>query len=175
VIALQNPEVDVTVVDLDKARIERWRSSTLPIYEPQLLEVVQSARDGGDGRRPNLFFSTDISTTVQAADIIFIAVNTPTKVSGLGAGSASDIGYVESAARMIAEAATEDKIVVEKSTVPCGTAERLRSIFASLAPTLRFDILSNPEFLVSSWNVCYGGLLGGRLYRSFYIMLTTNA
>jgi UDPglucose 6-dehydrogenase len=79
--------------------------------------------------------------------MIFISVNTPTKTSGIGAGSASDLGYVESAARMIAEVATSDKIVVEKSTVPCGTAERLRSIFQALAPTISFDILSNPEFL----------------------------
>ena len=141
----------MTVVDLDEARIANWRESELPIYEPDLNSVVEVARDGTDGRTPNLFFSTDISTAIQRADIIFIAVNTPTKRIGVGAGSASDIGYVESAARMIAEAATEDKIIVEKSTVPCGTADRLRSIFASLAPARNFSILSSPEFLVSAY------------------------
>ena len=105
-------------------------------------------RDGTDGRKPNLFFSTDVDAAIKAADLIFISVNTPTKTVGHGAGKASDLAYVESAARRIAEVATSDTIIVEKSTVPCGTAEHLREIFASLAqPGLRFDVLSNPEFL----------------------------
>ncbi len=149
VIAQQNPHIEVTVVDLDEVRIAQWRSSNLPIFEPGLSAIVEVTRDGTDGRQPNLFFSTAISAAIQQADIIFIAVNTPTKRMGVGAGSASDLGYVESAARMIANAAPADKIIVEKSTVPCGTAERLRSIFASLAPARSFSILSNPEFLVS--------------------------
>lgn len=105
------------------------------------------ARDGTDGRIPNLHFSTDIANTIADADLIFISVNTPTKTAGLGAGSASDLAYVEAAARTIAEVATSDKIIVEKSTVPAGTAESLRDIFSALAPDLHFDILSNPEFL----------------------------
>lgn len=137
----------MTVIDLSETRIEAWKSTTLPIFEPGLYDIVKVARDGTDGRIPNLHFSTDISGAIRDADIIFISVNTPTKTSGIGAGSASDLAYVESAARMIAEVATTDKIVVEKSTVPCGTAERLRSIFQALAPTISFDILSNPEFL----------------------------
>ncbi|KAK5127327.1 hypothetical protein LTR85_006666 [Meristemomyces frigidus] len=147
VIAKQNPDIQVTVVDLSEARIAAWKSTALPIFEPDLYEIVEVARDGTDGRRPNLHFSTDIATAIDEADLIFIAVNTPTKTAGLGAGKASNLAYVESAARMIAEAATSDKIVVEKSTVPCGTADSLRTIFAALAPHLAFDILSNPEFL----------------------------
>lgn len=146
-IANKNPNIEVTVVDLSEPRIAAWNSSILPIFEPGLQDIVEVARDGSDGRIPNLHFSTDVSGAILNADLIFIAVNTPTKTAGVGAGSASDLGYVESAARTIAEVATTDKIIVEKSTVPCGTAERLRSIFHALAPTLTFDILSNPEFL----------------------------
>lgn len=109
--------------------------------------MVKVARDGTDGRVPNLHFSTDISKAIDEAQLIFIAVNTPTKTVGLGAGSASDLAYVESAARHIAEVATTDKIIVEKSTVPCGTADTLRDLFETLSPNVRFDILSNPEFL----------------------------
>lgn len=147
VIAKQNPDIQVAVVDLSEDRIAAWKSDSLPIFEPGLYSIVNVARDGTDGRTPNLHFSTDIATAIDEADLIFIAVNTPTKTAGLGAGKASNLAYVESAARMIAEAATSDKIVVEKSTVPCGTADSLRTIFTALAPDIAFDILSNPEFL----------------------------
>lgn len=147
VIANRNPDINVTVVDLSEPRIAAWKSSTLPIFEPDLYEVVEVARDGTDGRTPNLHFSTDVAKGIKEADLIFISVNTPTKTAGHGAGSASDLAYVESAARMIAETATSDKIIVEKSTVPCGTADSLRNIFHALAPNVTFDILSNPEFL----------------------------
>lgn len=153
VIACKNPDIRVTVVDLNQTRIDAWKSDQLPIFEPGLREVVQFARDddcaGRESRPPNLFFSTNIDTAIASADLIFIAVNTPTKLVGQGAGSASDLAYVESAARRIAEVSTSDKIVVEKSTVPCGTAQTLRHIFASVAPNsdVNFEILSNPEFL----------------------------
>lgn len=149
VIAQQNPHIAVTVVDLSESRIAAWKSNVLPIYEPGINQIVQVARDGSDGRTPNLFFSTDISTHIDEADLIFIAVNTPTKQEGLGAGSASDLAYVESAARHIAQVARSDKIIVEKSTVPCGTADSIREILDAHATTthLHFDILSNPEFL----------------------------
>jgi UDPglucose 6-dehydrogenase len=148
IIAKQNPHISVTVVDLSEPRIAAWKSDSLPIFEPGLKEIVEVARDGTDGRQPNLHFSTDVSGAIHAADLIFISVNTPTKLGGVGSGSASDLAYVESAARNIAEVATTDKIIVEKSTVPCGTAESLREIFEGLAdPNVNFHILSNPEFL----------------------------
>lgn len=148
IIAKQNPHISVTVVDLSEPRIAAWKSDSLPIFEPGLKEIVEVARDGTDGRQPNLHFSTDVSGAIHAADLIFISVNTPTKLGGIGSGSASDLAYVESAARNIAEVATTDKIIVEKSTVPCGTAESLREIFEGLAdPNVNFHILSNPEFL----------------------------
>lgn len=142
VIALKCPEIQVTVVDKSKDRIAQWNSDKLPIYEPGLDEVVKNCR----GR--NLFFSTDIETAIKEADIIFISVNTPTKTFGIGKGRAADLKYVESAARMIAEIATENKIVVEKSTVPVRAAESIMKILrANHKPGVSYQILSNPEFL----------------------------
>ncbi|PPQ95354.1 hypothetical protein CVT26_008199 [Gymnopilus dilepis] len=144
VIALKCPHIQVTIVDLNKDRIDAWNSPdfALPIYEPGLVEVVRQAR----GR--NLFFSTDVDKGIKEADLIFVSVNTPTKKSGVGAGFAADLKYVELATRRIAEVATSSKIVVEKSTVPCRTAESMRTILeANSKPNCRFDILSNPEFL----------------------------
>ncbi|KAG8740893.1 UDP-glucose 6-dehydrogenase 1 [Ceratobasidium sp. 414] len=144
VIALKCPNIQVTIVDLNKARVDAWNSPDfkLPIYEPGLEDVVKEAR----GR--NLFFSTDVDKGIQEADLIFVSVNTPTKKSGVGAGFAADLNYVELATRRIAQVSTSSKIVVEKSTVPCRTAESMRTILeANSKPGCRFDILSNPEFL----------------------------
>ncbi|CDO71509.1 hypothetical protein BN946_scf184910.g8 [Trametes cinnabarina] len=141
---LKCPHIRVTIVDLNQARIDAWNSPDykLPIYEPGLEEVVRQAR----GR--NLFFSTDVDKGIQEADLIFVSVNTPTKKSGVGAGFSADLTYVESATRRIAAVANSSKIVVEKSTVPCRTAESMRTILeANSKPGTRFDILSNPEFL----------------------------
>ena len=149
-------------MDINQSRIDAWNSADykLPIYEPGLEDVVRQAR----GR--NLFFSTDIDKGIQEADLIFVSVNTPTKKSGVGAGFAADLkfvflsplvpasyfiipySYVELATRRIAAVARSSKIVVEKSTVPCRTAESMRTILeANSLPDYRFDILSNPEFL----------------------------
>lgn len=144
VIALKCPHITVTIVDLNQARVDAWNSPDfkLPIYEPGLEEVVREAR----GR--NLFFSTDVDKGILEADLIFVSVNTPTKKSGVGAGFAADLNYVELATRRIAQVATSSKIVVEKSTVPCRTAESMRTILeANSKPNCHFDILSNPEFL----------------------------
>ncbi|KAL9122073.1 MAG: hypothetical protein Q9187_001374 [Circinaria calcarea] len=175
-------DILVTVVDINPNRIAAWNSNTLPIYEPGLLDVIRVARDGVVAsqkdlqvqseqrdtdddppsdqkgnlhlkhRRPNLFFCTDIEKAIQDADLIFICVNTPTKVAGIGKGTVADLGFVEAATRQIAKFATGDKIVVEKSTVPCRTAQSIREIvgFATFAKTednVQFDVLSNPEFL----------------------------
>ncbi|KAK9763073.1 hypothetical protein K7432_010597 [Basidiobolus ranarum] len=142
VIAFKCPDIQVTIVDVNPARIDAWNSDKLPIYEPGLEEVVMAAR----GR--NLFFSTDVDKAIQEADLIFVSVNTPTKKGGMGAGFAADLAYIETATRRIAEVATSSKIVVEKSTVPCRTAESMRTILeANSCDGIRFDILSNPEFL----------------------------
>ncbi|KIM92391.1 hypothetical protein PILCRDRAFT_121615 [Piloderma croceum F 1598] len=144
VIALKCPHITVTIVDLNQARVDAWNSPDfkLPIYEPGLDDVVRQAR----GR--NLFFSTDVDKGIKEADLIFVSVNTPTKKSGVGAGFAADLNYVELATRRIAHVSESSKIVVEKSTVPCRTAESMRTILeANSKPNCRFDILSNPEFL----------------------------
>jgi UDPglucose 6-dehydrogenase len=144
VIAQKCPEIKVTVVDINPERIAAWNHQDLdqlPIYEPGLKEVVAEAR----GR--NLFFSTDIEQGIREAEMIFISVNTPTKTYGKGKGMAADLKYVELCARQIARVATDDKIVVEKSTLPVRTAAAIKSILSNAGNGRRFQILSNPEFL----------------------------
>lgn len=148
VLAAKNPGIQVFVVDLNQSRIDSWNSNQLPIYEPGLLDIVRLARDGLDGRKQNLFFSSNVGSAIEKSDLIFISVNTPTKLMGAGAQKALDLTYIELAARQIAEISRSDKIIVEKSTVPCGTAQSLRDIFAELGqPGVQFEVLSNPEFL----------------------------
>ena len=91
VIALKCPAIKVTVVDINQERINAWNGplDMLPIYEPGLDEVV------GEARGRNLFFSTDIDAAIQESGMIFMAVNTPTKTEGEGAGMAADLQYVE--------------------------------------------------------------------------------
>lgn len=142
VIAKNCPSITVTVVDISKSRIDAWNSDELPIYEPGLDEVVKACRG------KNLFFSTDVDKAVIEADIIFVSVNTPTKTHGIGAGKAADVGRLESCARTIGKLATSNKIVVEKSTVPVRTAEAIRRVLdANSKEGVKFDVLSNPEFL----------------------------
>ena len=141
VIADRCPHVRVTVTDINSERIAAWNSNNLPIYEPGLDDVVRRAR----GR--NLFFSTDVAGGIRAADIIFVSVNTPTKLFGQGAGRAADLQYWEKTARQILEESDRGKIVVEKSTLPVRTAEAMARILNSNAKGLRFQVLSNPEFL----------------------------
>ena len=121
-IALKAPDIEVKVVDMNAARIAAWNSGTLPIYEPGLAEVVEQTRG------KNLHFSTDVAAAIAAADIIFVAVNTPTKTRGVGAGKAADLTYWEGAARMIASVSTTSKIIVEKSTVPVKTADAIEKV-----------------------------------------------
>lgn len=140
-IALKAPHIQVTVVDMNVARIAAWNSDTLPIYEPGLDEVVKQRRG------KNLHFSTEVHATIKAADIIFVAVNTPTKSYGVGAGRAADLRFIESVARTIAEVADGSKIIVEKSTIPVKTAETIKDILAANGRGAKFQVLSNPEFL----------------------------
>ena len=144
VIALKCPEIKVTVVDIDHKRIQAWNGplNQLPIYEPGLAKVVSEAR----GR--NLFFSTKIDQAIEESEMIFMAVNTPTKTKGEGAGMAADLKYVEACSKNIAKVAQTNKIVVEKSTLPVRTAERIKEILSIYGrDNVNFEILSNPEFL----------------------------
>jgi UDPglucose 6-dehydrogenase len=140
-IAAKCPDIRVTVTDPNEKRIAAWNSDALPVYEPGLQQIVESAR----GR--NLFFSTDVRKAIRESDIIFVSVGTPTKTYGVGAGRAADLKYIEAAARMIAEEASGSKIIVEKSTIPVKTAEAMLTILRSNSKNGSFQVLSNPEFL----------------------------
>lgn len=140
-IALKAPMIEVCVVDMNASRIAAWQSDTLPIYEPGLDEIVRQTRG------KNLFFSTDVKRGIRDADVIFVAVNTPTKTYGVGAGRAADLRFIESVARMIAEHANGPKIIVEKSTIPVKTAETIKDILTANSRAHKFEVLSNPEFL----------------------------
>ncbi len=143
-------DISFNVVDVNPDRIAAWNSkdlSKLPIFEPGLDEIVKRRRG------KNLTFSTEVHKCISEADMIFISVNTPTKTSGIGAGQASDLKWVESCARQISEYAKGHTIVVEKSTLPVRTGEVIKAILESSQSSLNsknkntFDILSNPEFL----------------------------
>ncbi len=141
VVALKCPEYRIEIVDINAERIRQWNSEDIPIYEPGLYDVVKEAR----GR--NLFFSTDIEEGIRRADIIFVSVNTPTKTFGEGAGMASDLQYWEKTAHKIIECSDSDKIIVEKSTLPVRTAEAMERILKSNGRGIKFEVVSNPEFL----------------------------
>ena len=143
VIALKCPNLKVTVVDQNQDKIDMWNGDieNLPVYEPGLKEIIKEVRG------KNLFFSTNIDKAIDESKIIFIAVNTPTKTKGEGAGMAADLKYVESCTRNIAKVAKSDKIIVEKSTLPVRTAERIKEILDKEGNGPSFDIISNPEFL----------------------------
>ncbi|QXP55236.1 nucleotide sugar dehydrogenase [Cellulophaga sp. HaHa_2_95] len=144
VIAKKCPHIQVTVVDINADRIAQWNEADLdklPIYEPGLKEIVAATRN------KNLFFSTEVDKAIDEADVIFISVNTPTKTYGKGKGQAADLKFIELCARNIAKVATNDKIVVEKSTLPVRTAGAIKNILDNTGNGVNFEILSNPEFL----------------------------
>ncbi len=144
VIAEKCPHIKVTVVDLNESRIAAWNSedvNDIPIYEPGLNEIVANTRN------KNLFFTTEVDRAIDEAELIFISVNTPTKTYGAGKGMAADLKHIELCARQIAKVSKNDKIIVEKSTLPVRTAEALKSILNNTGNGVQFQILSNPEFL----------------------------
>eukprot|EP00796_Vickermania_ingenoplastis_P012811 gene12811-biopygen9392 len=149
VIAHKCPHITVHIFDISEARIKAWNappttdgSAFLPIYEPGLEEIVLQVRN------KNLFFTTD-SSVLKKADVVFIAVNTPTKMEGVGAGCAADLTYIESCARLVGETVEKEHVVVvEKSTVPVRCSMVVRRILETYRrPHVNFSILSNPEFL----------------------------
>ncbi|MEI7535992.1 MAG: UDP-glucose/GDP-mannose dehydrogenase family protein [Comamonadaceae bacterium] len=132
---------DVLCLDLDAAKIETLKSGTIPIHEPGLQDLVRSNAAAG-----RLRFSTNVQEAVNFGQIQFIAVGTPPDEDG-----SADMQYVLAAARNIGRYMTEDKLVVSKSTVPVGTAERVRAAIseelASRGVQLTLHVASNPEFL----------------------------
>ena len=151
VFANKCPDIQFKVVDLNSKRIAAWNNedlTKLPIYEPGLDNLLKNCRN------KNLFFLTDIKSSIEEADMVFISVNTPTKQKGIGAGKASDLKWIEASARQIAEYATGHTIVIEKSTLPVRTAETIKKIIESSYKRndedyikKTFSVLSNPEFL----------------------------
>ena len=144
VIAHECPEIQVYVVDYDENKIKNWNNvnlDKLPVYEPGLKELVNKTRD------KNLFFSSDIDNAIENAEIIFIAVNTPTKINGEGKGYAADLTNIENCSKRIAEVSKDTKIIVEKSTLPVRTAEKIREVLKSNSNGIKYEVLSNPEFL----------------------------
>ncbi len=144
VIAQKCPNIKVTVVDLNEQRIAKWNDvdvDNIPVYEPGLAAIVAQSRG------KNLFFSTEVDKAIAEAQLIFISVNTPTKTYGSGKGMAADLKYIELCARQIARVSKDNKIVVEKSTLPVRTAEAIKNILDNTGNGVQFQILSNPEFL----------------------------
>jgi len=144
VIAQKCPHIKVTVVDINKSRIDAWNNddlTQLPVFEPGLDNIIKNTRG------ENLFFSTEVEKAIDEAEMIFISVNTPTKTYGKGKGMAADLKYIELCARQIAKVSKSSKIVVEKSTLPVRTASTIKSILDNTGNDVRFQILSNPEFL----------------------------
>ena len=129
---------DVTCVDMDAGKIERLNHGEIPIYEPGLDVLVQT-----NMAADRLSFTTQLPNAVRQADIVFIAVGTPSRRGDGGA----DIGYVEDAARAIAENLEGFTLIVTKSTVPVGTAKRIAALIRETNPKAEFEVASNPEFL----------------------------
>ena len=128
----------VTCVDHDEDKIAKLNDGFIPIYEPGLDDLVQSNAQVG-----RLQFTTDLPKAVGQADIVFIAVGTPTR---RGEGAA-DLFYVEEAAKQIARSLKGFTVIVTKSTVPVGTAHHIDKIIRDENPGAEYEIASNPEFL----------------------------
>jgi len=128
----------VTCVDVDEGKISALNDGRIPIYEPGLEQLV--AKNVGDGR---LSFTTEFSGSVGGADLVFIAVGTPSR---RGDGFA-DLTYVYEAAREIAKHLSGYTVIVDKSTVPVGTARNVERLIRETNPNADFDVASNPEFL----------------------------
>ncbi|MDQ0203233.1 UDP-glucose dehydrogenase family protein [Pectinatus haikarae] len=138
---------DVICVDVNEKKINELRNGNIPIYEPGLADMVKN-----NHARGNLAFTTDIGEALKKANVCFIAVGTP-----MGEDGSADLRYVLAAARDIGRNMVHDMYVVDKSTVPVGTGERVRSAIAEELKKrnseLKFDIISNPEFLKEG-NAC---------------------
>ena len=131
----------VTCVDINKEKIEKLRQSIIPIYEPGLEAMVAT-----NISNKNLFFTTDIAKAIQNVEVVFIAVGTP-----MGEDGSADLQYVLSAAESIGKAMENRLVIVNKSTVPVGTADKVKEVIHNTlrkrGVSIAFDIVSNPEFL----------------------------
>lgn len=129
---------DVIGVDIDEKKINDLKQGIIPIYEPGLKELVDR-----NTKEKRLLFTTDVEHAIEHAEIIFIAVGTPSDKEGK-----ADLSYVMNAAKDIGTYMKSYKVVINKSTVPVGTAEKVKEAIAAAQPSpLEFDVVSNPEFL----------------------------
>ncbi len=127
----------VICVDIDERKVARLRQGDIPIYEPGLDVLFE--RNTRQGR---LSFTTDLNEAVQQADIIFLALPTPP-----GEDGSADLSYILGVAEQLSHIIKDYKVIVDKSTVPVGTSEKVHAIIAKNLPTDQFDVVSNPEFL----------------------------
>ncbi len=138
---------DIICVDVNESKINKLKEGHIPIYEPGLADMVKTNHERG-----NLLFTTDVKNALEKVNICFIAVGTP-----MGEDGSADLQYVLAAARDIGRYMVHDMYVVDKSTVPVGTGDRVRAVIAEelrkRGSDLKFDIISNPEFLKEG-NAC---------------------
>ena len=129
---------NVTCVDIDESKIEKLNKGHVPIYEPGLKELIDR-----NVKEKRLSFTTNLKSAIKSAEVIFICVGTPSKESG-----EADLSCVEDVARQIADNAEDYKVIVEKSTVPVQTGEKVAETVKTYNPhKIEFDVVSNPEFL----------------------------
>ncbi|PYI12638.1 UDP-glucose dehydrogenase Ugd1 [Aspergillus sclerotiicarbonarius CBS 121057] len=167
VLASQNPHVQFCVVDNDAGLITAWNSDRLPVFEPGLDEMLFEEAPGLDldasavpeesvasssqprkRKLANLTFSTNIHAGVVASDLIFLCAETSSTIT-IDEKERLDLSRLEAAIRAIAQVSTGHKIIVQKSTAPCGVVQRMKKILRkSASPSASFDVLSNPDFLV---------------------------
>jgi UDPglucose 6-dehydrogenase len=129
---------DVFCVDHDAARVDDLNAGRIPIHEAGLDSLIHAHRQAG-----RLHFTGDLKSAVSQAEAIFIAVSTPTRRGD----DAADLAYVHQAAAQIAAALDGYSVIITKSTVPVGTARKLKAQIRSLRPDAEFDVAANPEFL----------------------------
>lgn len=129
---------DVVCVDMDQTRVDALQRGEVPFFEPGLPEIVSSCVSSG-----NLTFATDLSDAVANADVVFIAVGTPSRAED----GNTDLSYIDAAAQQIGESLSDFTVIVTKSTVPVGTAKRVSDIISGVQPQADFAVVSNPEFL----------------------------
>ena len=128
---------NVVCVDIDEKKIAKLQEGKLPIYEPGLEILFERNKEQG-----RLHFTTDLKEGIEDAEIIFLALPTPP-----GADGSADLKYIMKVADDLSKIITTYKVIVDKSTVPVGTAEKVSEVLAKNLDSSLFDVVSNPEFL----------------------------
>ncbi len=127
---------NVVCVDIDSAKVEKMKAGVVPIYEPHLDVIFERNINAG-----RLTFTTDLAAAIEHAELIFLALPTPP-----GEDGSADLSYILGVAKELGKIIKDYKVIVDKSTVPVGTAEKVHTAIAAHA-AIDFDVVSNPEFL----------------------------